>query len=83
MRRLLQGGRRVIPAPELAALDQAQAACEDALMKNVALYRQHAESVGSGEALMQLCIELGRECTPHQLGSMLAVAIARIARREA
>lgn len=72
----------VIPARELAALDQAQARCEEALAGNAELFRERSAELGSGEALMGLCIELGRQYTTEQLGSMLAVAIARLAREK-
>ena len=72
----------MIPPANLAALDQAQAWCEHELSRNVATFRALSAERGESEVLMQAVRELAA-WTPRQLGGMLAVAVARLARQEA
>lgn len=69
----------MIPAAEIAALDQARAWCDHELSANVERFRGAAAVHGADETLMTAVRELVAGWTPQQLGGMLAVAIARLA----
>lgn len=71
----------MIPAADLAALDQARARADQALNGNLDVFRQVAAESGEDVAMMQATVTLAK-MSPRQLGGMLAIAMARLARRE-
>lgn len=74
----------MIPAADLAELDQARARADQELTANVGLFRDVAAETSEDEAMLQAVMALtGGKWTVRQLGGMLGVAIARLARQEA
>lgn len=71
----------IIPAGDLAALDQARARADRALDGNLDVFRQVVSESGEDVAMMQATVSLAK-MSPKQLGGMLAIAMARLARRE-
>lgn len=71
----------MIPAADLAALDQARARADQALDGNLTTFREVVAESGEDVAMMQATVTLAK-MSPKQLGGMLAIAMARLARRE-
>ncbi|WP_458317088.1 hypothetical protein [Mycolicibacterium brisbanense] len=71
----------MIPAGELAELDQARARADQALDGNLATFRQVVAESGEDVAMMQDTVTLAK-MSSKQLGGMLAIAMARLARRD-